>query len=400
VKPYSVGAGLAPALERFALYWHNGRSLGHTIRSATLGQGLLERMPGSAVMGITGASRGFELLPPGMDVIKLPSYLAFDHPQGAVSAPVLPMARDDLTRMRANLIATFMRDFCPRALIVDYYPQGNDGELMLAISQSPATQKVLGLRGILGTPEQTNSQFFSPRMADFIRANYAAIHVYVDERVFRLEEYYDVPAALVKMLRYTGYVTRPAAATRQEARAHLNIEAQGRIVVASFGGGQGTEHLWQAVLHALEGIAQAFDLAYFAAGPYLEADAYTRLQSAVALHPNWHWTRLLDPLPMWMQASDLFIGSGGYNSLAETLATGANALIIPRQLNEREQLLHATSLAKLQALRLLDLETALHEDIAPVLEMCLREPFPIAGQLRVKTDGAVTNAELIEELLL
>ncbi|TMF46496.1 MAG: hypothetical protein E6I32_11580 [Chloroflexi bacterium] len=38
---------------RIALYWHNGRSLGHTVRSATLGQGLLERMPGSAVVGIT-----------------------------------------------------------------------------------------------------------------------------------------------------------------------------------------------------------------------------------------------------------------------------------------------------------------------------------------------------------
>ncbi len=54
--------------KRIALYWHNGRSLGHIVRSATLGQGLLEHMPGSAVMGITGASKGFELLPPGMDV--------------------------------------------------------------------------------------------------------------------------------------------------------------------------------------------------------------------------------------------------------------------------------------------------------------------------------------------
>ena len=158
--------------KRIALYWHNGRSLGHAIRSATLGQGLLEGMPGSAVMGITGASRGFELLPPGMDVIKIPSYLAFDNAQGAVSASVMPVTRDELTRMRANLIATFMRDFRPRALVVDYHPQGNDGELVPAISQSPETQKVLGLRGILGTKEQTNSQFFSPRMTDFIRANY------------------------------------------------------------------------------------------------------------------------------------------------------------------------------------------------------------------------------------
>lgn len=385
--------------KRIALYWHNGRSLGHTIRSATLGQGLLERKPGSAVMGITGASKGFELLPPGMDVLKLPSYLAFDHPQGAVSAPILPVTRDELVAMRSNLIATFLRDFHPHTLLVDYYPEGNDGELVQAITQATATRKVLGLRGILGMPEQTNQQFFSPRMADFIRANYAAIHVYVDERVFRLEEYYDVPAPLVEMLRYTGYVTRQAAASRQEARAQLKLDAQARVVVVSFGGGQGTESLWQAVLYALESIASSFDAAYFAAGPYLEVDAYERLQNVVALHPNWRWTRLLDPLPVWMQASDLFIGSGGYNSLSEALATGANALIIPRQLNEREQLLHATSLAQMHALRLLDLETALHENIAPILEMCLREPFPDEGMLPVRTDGAGTNARLVEELL-
>jgi predicted glycosyltransferase len=302
--------------------------------------------------------------------------------------------------MRENLIVTFVRDFRPHALIVDYHPQGNDGELLPAVTRSPGTKKVLGLRGILGTPEETNSLFFSPRMVAFIRQYYAAIHVYVDEHVFRLQEYYDVPASLVEMLHYTGYITRPIAATQLEARAHLHLEPQARIVVASFGGGQGTEQLWQAILQALACIPQAFDLAYFAAGPYLEAGAYTRLQSAVAPHPNWQWTRLLDPLPLWMKASDLFIGSGGYNSLSEVLATGANALIIPRQLNEREQLLHAERLARLQALRLLDLEAALNGDFTLILEMCLHEPYPIVGQLPINTDGAVTNARLIEELLV
>ncbi len=44
----------AASLKRIALYWHNGRSLGHTVRSATLGQSLLNQMPNSIVVGITG----------------------------------------------------------------------------------------------------------------------------------------------------------------------------------------------------------------------------------------------------------------------------------------------------------------------------------------------------------
>jgi len=34
---------------------------------------------------------------------------------------------------------------------------------------SPDTKKVLGLRGILGAPEETNHEFFSPRMIAFIQ---------------------------------------------------------------------------------------------------------------------------------------------------------------------------------------------------------------------------------------
>ena len=385
--------------KRIALYWHNGRSLGHTVRSAVLGQALLEHMPDSAVVGITGASKGFELLPPGMDLVKIPSYLAFDNEQGARSSPILPVAKDNFQRIRENLIATFIRDFQPHAFIVDYHPEGKNGELIPAVMHSPGTKKVLGLRGILGTPVETNSQFFNPRLAAFMRDHFSAIHVYVDERVFRLEEYYQVPGPLLEMVKYTGYVTRLHVGTKEQARAQLQLDRDARIVVVSFGGGQGTEPIWHAIMNGLARINKLFDGAYFAAGPYLEAGAFQRLQMRVAEHANWHWTRLLDPLPAWMKASDFFIGSGGYNSLTEVIATGANALIIPRQLNEREQVLHTTRLADLLLLRKVSLETVLYEDITELLVACLHELYPMHGQVRIATDGARENARLVQALI-
>ena len=108
---------------------------------------------------------------------------------------------------------------------------------------------------------------------------------------------------------------------------------------------------------------------------------------------------MLDPLPAWMKASDLFIGSSGYNSLSEVLATNANALVIPRQLKEREQVLHAERLAKLHMLRLVSLETVLHENITALLVACLREPYPMHGQVRIATDGAQENARLIKAMI-
>jgi predicted glycosyltransferase len=387
------------AAKRIALYWHNGRSLGHTVRCATLGQALLNHMPGSIVVGITGASKGLELLPPAMDLIKIPSYLTYDDTEGVRTTSVLSLAKEQFQRIRENLISTFVRDFQPHALIVDFHPEGKNGELIPTVINSPKTHKVLGLRGILSSPAETNRDFFNPRLVAFIRDRFSAIHVYVDEHVYRLEDYYTIPDSLSAMFKYTGYVTRPTISTKAEARALLQLELEARIIVISFGGGQGTEPIWQAILRSLSQIQRQFDYAYFSAGPYLEAGAYERLRTQVSQHPNWTWTRLLNPLPAWIKASDFFIGSGGYNSLAEIIATGANALIIPRQLNEREQELHATKLANLSILRIANLETILSKNLNSLLEMCLKEPYPHNQNRTIATTGAQQSARLIEELI-
>jgi predicted glycosyltransferase len=389
----------AASQPKIALYWHNGRSLGHTVRCATLGQALLNQIPAGIVVGITGASKGFELLPPAMDLIKIPSYLTYDDNEGVRTTPVLSVAKEQFQRIRENLISTFVQDFQPHALIVDFHPEGKNGELIPTVLNSPKTYKVLGLRGILGSPAEINRDFFNPRLVAFMRERFSAIYVYIDQRVYRLEEYYAIPDSLSAMFKYTGYVTRPTISTKAEARALLELAPDARIIVISFGGGQGTEPIWQAILRSLSKIQKQFDFAYLSAGPYLETDAYERLRTQVSQHPHWTWTRLLNPLTAWIKASDLFIGSGGYNSLAEIIATGTNTLIIPRQLNEREQEIHATKLANLNILRIANLTTILTKDVSSLLEMCLKEPYPQDHKIQIATNGAQRSAHLIEELI-
>ncbi len=389
----------AASQKRIALYWHNGRSLGHTVRSATLGQALLNSIPASIVVGITGASQGFELIPPAMDLVKIPSYLTYDSAGGVRANPVLLVAQEQFQRIRENLISTFVQDFQPHALIIDFHPEGKNGELIPAVLNSPKTHKVLGLRGILGSPAETNRDFFNPRLVAFIQEHFSAIHVYIDQQVFRLEDYYAIPLSLSVMFNYTGYISRPTISTKAEARSLLGLAPGARIIVISFGGGQGTEPIWQAILSNLSKIQKHFDYACLSAGPYLEAAAYQRLQTQVLQYPNWTWSRLLDPLPAWIKASDFFIGSGGYNSIAEIIATRANALIIPRQLNELEQEIHAQKLASLHVFRIADLDTILNKDLSQLLETCLEEPYPQNLALPIATNGAQRSARLIEKLL-
>lgn len=385
--------------KRIALYWHNGRSLGHTVRSLALGQAMLNHIPDSTVIGITGSSRYYELLPQGMDVLKVPSFMGYDEEGAVRNESILKVTKKEFQLMRENLITTFVRDFHPHALIVDLNPQGKGGELVPALVSSPATKKILGLRGILNSFAQTNAEFFQPRMVSFIQEHFAAIHVYTDPRVFSLEEYYQTPPAINNMLKYTGYVTRPTVETKEEARALLKLDADARIIVVSFGGGQGTNILWEATLANLAKIQDRFDFAYLVAGPYLEAEAYEAIRAQTLSHPNWIWARQMNPFQAWMKASDLFIGAGGYNTLAEVITSGANSLIVPRQLNEQEQLMHATKLAELKVLRLASLETMLHEDASTLFRTCLAEPYPDETYGKIATDGAQQNARLIEALV-
>lgn len=389
----------ASSHKRIVLYWHNGRSLGHTVRSAALGQALLNHIPESIVVGITGASKGFELLPPKMDLVKIPSYLTYDDPEGVRTTPLLSIAKEQFQRIRENLISTFVQDFQPHALIVDFHPEGKNGELIPTILNSPKTHKVLGLRGILGSTAETNRDFFNLHLVAFIQKYFSAVHIYIDQQVFRLEDHYQIPNSISAIFKYTGYVTRPTISTKDEARALLELEPGPRIIVISFGGGQGTELIWQAMLHGLSKIQKHFDYAFLSTGPYLEAEAYERLRNQISQHSNWTLTRLLNPLPAWIKASDLFIGSGGYNSLAEIIATGANALIIPRQLNESEQEIHSTNLANLKILRIANLNTIISTDISTLLEMCLKEPYPHNTTMKIAINGAYLSAQLTEKLL-
>src|SRR5260370_635758 len=200
-----------------------------------------------------------------MDLLKIPSYLTYDDTGGVRATPILSLTKEEFQRIRENLIVTFVRDFQPDALVVDFHPEGKSGELIPTVINTPNTKKVLGLRGILGGLAETNREFFNSRLAAFIQDYFSTIHVYIDERVFRLEEYYSIPASLSAMFKYTGYVTRPTIATRAEARAMLQLDPDARILVVSFGGGQGTEPIWQSILRSLYALRKRFDYVYLSA---------------------------------------------------------------------------------------------------------------------------------------
>nr|WP_272919228.1 glycosyltransferase [Streptomyces sp. SID8352] len=148
------------------------------------------------------------------------------------------------------------------------------------------------------------------------------------------------------------------------------------------GGGQGAMPLWSALIDALDKQRPLFDRVRLVTGPYLEAADAEALRERAASLP---WLEIVayEPAMMtWMAAADLFIGAAGANMLSEVLAVGCNSVVIPRQVRESEQRIHARLLADRGLVRMCDLPAVLAGEAGTVLAEALREPLaPKAGHL-------------------
>ncbi|MFF1650771.1 glycosyltransferase family protein [Streptomyces sp. NPDC058240] len=377
-----------------ALYWHNGRSLGHTSRTAKVARYLLRSPQPYSIAGITGAYRGLDLLPPEVDLVKIPSFANFDDPSGWNLRPRLAMGTEALHQVRADLITTFLGHYRPEVLMSDHIPRGTDDELVPALEARYARHTVLSLRGVLFDRDKTLRKYFGdPGRGPWVLEHYCQFNVHTHPEVFDLADYYRIPREAADRLHYTGYLAEPFTVSRDEAREQIGVGPGERLVVAAMGGGQGAGDVWRALSATLHGRRGMFDRALLVTGPYLEPEDQRALRqlwesdSAVEI-------RAYEPgLLPWMRAADLFVGAAGANALGEVLATGANAIAIPRQIREIEQQVHAQRLHDLGLVRRAGLPDVLDGVLDRMIPQALDEPLTPDGT-RYLWDGGSYDRHL------
>jgi len=381
---------------RLVFYWHNGRSLGHTSRSATIARAALERIPDVRIFGLTGASRGLELLPAGMAVVKVPSFFSYDLPGGVIVQPSAAIPEPELQHIRTSIINVFIDSFNPGALVVDYYPYGRKHELERVLDSSAAI-KILGLRGVLGAPVVTNEEFFSTDVVRHIDRTYDEVLVYTDSDIIDLEMLYEVPPVLRRKLHYTGYVARRTPLTRDEARRQIGYDDR-LLIVAAFGGAQGALPLYLSLFDAVRRVVPKDATVVVPLGPYLKQTEVDCIYRAAFSDKVIRIVPFLHDFPMWMRASDLFIGAAGYNTIAEVLANRPNAILVPRQINRSEQTTHALAVAEKSLARYLPLDAFASDSLAQMIVAALAEPLPPHTK-PWRVDGATEAAAIIEAAL-
>ncbi|MGK5450174.1 glycosyltransferase family protein [Streptomyces radiopugnans] len=371
----------------YALYWHNGRSLGHTAESAKVAHRLFNGDMSPSVAALTGAYRGLDLLPDGVDVVKLPSFSNYDMADGWHLRPRLAMGETQLHQLRAELARTFMHSYEPDTFIVNHLPRGAHDELVPTLTGRDTGHNVLTLRGVLFDPRKTEREYFALESSAWLARHFCQINIHTHPDVFRLEEHYKIPEHVTERFHYTGYLVRPIAMDPAEARRILGVPPGERLVVCAMGGGQGAGDIWRSVSRTLRRHRHLFDRALLVPGPYLEPADRCALRTAWRDDPAVVVDDYQPRLQLWMRACDLFIGAAGANMLGEVLSTGCNAVVIPRQVRESEQDLHSGRLAGLGLIRRARLPEVLAGGWDGIMAEALEAPIAPAAERYFADDG-------------
>jgi predicted glycosyltransferase len=326
------------------------------------------------------------MLPDDVDLVKLPSFENFDDPSGWLLRSRVGIDVPTFRRARAQMISTFMRAYEPDLFIVNHLPYGADGELVDLLS-TRRHGNLLTLRGVLFDVDKTYREFFAPGPSSWILDHFDQINVHTHPDVFRLEESYQVPPEMVDRMVYTGYLASPPLRTPAEARKHLDLDPDARVLVVAMGGGQGAGRIWESLTAAIGSVRAQVDRVRLVTGPYLEPGDMRALQHAWADDAEVDVVPYERELSDWINASDLFVGAAGANMIGEVLAAGANSILVPRQVRESEQRIHAGLLAERGLTRL-----ALPAEIASLsfpetLVEALREPLIFDGMKYLAGDA-------------
>ena len=362
-------------MKRVLVYSHDTFGLGNIRRMLEISRHLVESDPEVSVLVITGSPmlHAFRI-PPRIDYVKLPCLARTV--QGNYASKFLDLSLDEAVRLRANVIRSAVLDFQPDVILVDKKPFGVKDELA-GLFKPLATRGrrpklVLLLRDILDSAESTVPVWRKNRYYEAISAYYDEVLVVGTPDVFDLGGEYAFPRRAAAKINYCGYIARSRSGrSREETRRQLGVGADERLVLATAGGGEDGFALLRAYLESLVLLPRA-PRSLVVCGPEMKEVQRNALATLAREHRGVMLQAFSDDMMSLIEAADLAVCMGGYNTVCEMLTVGRRAIVVPRVRPVQEQWIRAERMAARGLVRALHpdalsahtLATALAEELA------------------------------------
>ncbi|MBW4465206.1 MAG: glycosyltransferase [Pegethrix bostrychoides GSE-TBD4-15B] len=335
---------------RLIVYSHDAFGLGNIRRMLAICHYIVQTDPEASILVVSGSPALHSLrLPRGIDYIKLPC-LERDQ-AGVVSAKYLDTDVEEAVQLRSDLILSTIKNFRPDLVLVDKKPDGLQRELQATLAylktEQPQTKLVLLLRDILDRPEATIAQWQRHGYYDIIADWYDQVWVVGVPEIFDVCREYQFPAEVSQKTSFLGYIRRERGIKpRSVLRQDLDLAPDQKLVLVTPGGGADGYRLVKAYLDGLEGSSSSHR-SVIISGSEMPSLQRTEIQQRVALLPQVDWLEFTDDLVGFIDAADVVVAMGGYNTIGEILSLQKRAVIVPRVQPVEEQWIRAERMAAL-----------------------------------------------------
>jgi predicted glycosyltransferase len=346
---------------KIVVYSHDTFGLGNIRRMLAIAKSLVESDPNTSVLILSGSPmlHAFRI-PAQIDYIKLPCLTRTM--KGEYEAKFLDLDFEQILRLRSNLIQSSIIDFDPDLILVDKKPFGVGDELVNTLTElqhlGHRAKLVLLLRDILDSPESTIKVWRKNGYHSAIESFYDQVLVVGTPEIFDLRKEYEFPEETHDKVRFCGYLAREAGrSTRQQIREQFGFGSDERLVLVTTGGGEDGYHLLRCYLQGSKlQKPETSTKTLVICGPEMVESQRNHIASLVNDCPGTVMQSFTDDMMACMDAADLVISMGGYNTVCELLTLHKRAIVVPRVKPVKEQLIRAERMAKLGLLRTINPE--------------------------------------------
>jgi predicted glycosyltransferase len=390
---------------RLMVYSHDTFGLGNISRMLAICNYLLKAIPNLSILVISGSPMLHSFrLPQGLDYIKLPCLNRGE--SGQLSVKYLNTRTDETVKLRSEIILATAINFKPDMFLVDKKPDGIGGELKATIKYLqcvlPETKLILLLRDILDSPEVTIPEWKNNGYHESIYFYYNQILVVGMPEIFDLTKEYQFPAHTAKKVRFCGYICKePGLKTRSILRQELQIKSDEQLVLVTPGGGQDGDYLIENYFASLEHLPESHKLkSVILCGPEMKASQKQAFYETAQKYPQVQISEFTDDLMSYMEAADIVVSMGGYNTVTEILSLGKKSIIVPRVKPAKEQLIRAERLDELGLVKMIHPDCLTPQDLMEtILEQLRDSTSHLPAVSRLDLNGLPQTTSYIYNLL-
>jgi predicted glycosyltransferase len=352
ILPKSVAAGNGRrssgehqrAHVRILMYSHDTFGLGHLRRCRTIAHALVEAFKGVHVLIISGSQiAGAFDFKARVDFVKIPSVIKLYN--GEYTSIGQHINIEETIEWRTKIIRSTAESFEPDIFIVDKEPLGLKRELLptLEYLKKEGCRLVVGLRDILDDEELLAAEWGRNDTISQIKRFYDDIWIYGPEGFWNPLQGLPLPKGLEKRFTYTGFLRREVPLRSQTLELAL---PEKYLLVTAGGGGDGAP-LMRSVIKARLVEPKRHLPFVLVLGPFMNNEERTEIHQLAAADPDIHVLNFVNQFEALITGASAVVGMAGYNTFCEIISFNKPAMLVPRVLPRREQLIRARRAAEL-----------------------------------------------------